>query len=390
MSTDRYQARGVSADKQEVHRAIRHLHKGLYEDSFCKILPYPFEDKPELAYLMHADTAGSKTALAYIWYRETGDLSVWKGVVQDALVMNTDDMVCSGGLNDFVASSTILRNARLIPGEVLKTIIEAGQEMAEMLGKYGIRLHLAGGETADVGDVVRTIDVGFTLSQVIPREQIIRIRPEPGDLVVGVASYGQARYENEYNSGIGSNGLTAARHELLHAEYKVKYPESLDNGMPEELAYCGKFRLQDIEMQTGLPVGKLLLSPTRTFLPALHSIIPVFRRQIHGIIHNTGGGYTKAIKFLCGLQMIKTDIIPVPPVFQLIEKHTPMNLQEMFRNFNMGQRLEIFCPRETAEELIKAFAEFGLEARITGEIRNREKQDPAIEIRYKAEILRYF
>ena len=372
MSSGRYEQRGVSADKTEVHKAIKHLDKGLFPNAFCKILPDVVAGDAEYCNLMHADTAGTKTSLAYLYWKETGDLSVWEGIVQDALVMNIDDMACSGWTNGFIVSSTIGRNKNLVPGEVLETLIGAAPKFAAMLAGHGVHMHLAGGETADVGDIVRTADVGFTVFARMKKADVIDIKIEEGDYIVGFAGYGQAQYESSYNGGMGSNGLTSARHDVFASEYREKYPETFDPALPSSLVYAGSKKLTDtleIEGQS-ITLGKLVLSPTRTFLPLLSRIIPALKQQIHGIIHNTGGGLYKVEKFIPeGLCAVKDKVLPVPPLFQLIQQESGSTAEEMFRVFNMGTRLEIYTPdHATAMSMIQMAGELGILADLIGRV----------------------
>lgn len=372
MSSGRYEQRGVSADKSEVHQAIQNLDKGIFPNAFCKILPDITGGDPSFCNLMHADTAGTKTSLAYIYWRETGDLSVWEGIVQDALVMNLDDMACSGLVNDFIVSSTIGRNKNLIPAEVIKTLIEAGPKFATRLASFGINMHLAGGETADVGDIVRTADVGFTVFGRMKKEDVIQIDIREGDFIVGFAGYGQTTYEDSYNGGMGSNGLTSARHDVFANSYAQKYPESFDPSLPSDLVYSGTRKLTDEISIDGISttLGKLVLSPTRTFLPFLASIVPALKNEIHGIIHNTGGGLYKVEKFIAGgLCAVKDNLLPVPSLFQIIQQESGTEMADMFKVFNMGTRLEIYTPSaDTARHLIAVAKEMSIEAKIIGRV----------------------
>lgn len=372
MSSNRYDSRGVSADKHEVHEAITKLDKGLYPNAFCKILPDFISKDDSYCTIMHADTAGTKTSLAYVYWRETGDLSVWKGIVQDALVMNLDDMACSGCVDDFIISSTIGRNKKLIPGDVLSTLINASSEFAENMKKYGVHLHLAGGETADVGDIVRTIDVGFTAFARLKRSDVIKIDIKEGDYIVGFASYGQASYESEYNSGMGCNGLTSARHDVFSKIYKSKYPETFDPAIEDSLVYAGSKLVTD-EMEidgTKAAIGKLVLSPTRTFLPLLKSIIDQNRSSINGIIHNTGGGQYKVEKFINdGLCALKDNLLPIPPLFHLIANESGTALKDMYKVFNMGTRLEVYTSdKAVAENMIAIAKTYNIDADIIGKV----------------------
>lgn len=375
--SSRYEQRGVSADKSEVHAAIQQMDKGLFPLAFCKVLPDLVGGDAGFVNLMHADTAGTKVILAYLYWRETGDLSVWEGIVQDALVMNLDDLAAVGCTNDFVISSTIGRNKHLIPGEVLQVLIEAQLSFAAKMEKYGIRLHLSGGETADVGDVVRTADVGFTAFARLARSELIVNDIRPGDVVVGWASFGQCAYEEEYNSGIGSNGLTSARHDMLNKYYAEHYPESYDPATPFDLVYTGPYRLTDeveIEGADKMPVGKLLLSPTRTYLPVLRALLPELPPEaIHGIIHCTGGGQTKVSKFLKpGVKVVKDQLFPVPPLFSLIQKHSGTSTEEMYQVFNMGHRMELYAAPEFADQIIAAAKAFDIDARVVGHVEEGE------------------
>ncbi len=373
--SSRYEKRGVSADKAEVHAAIAGMDKGLFPGAFCKVLPDLVGGKDNYVNLMHADTAGTKVVLAYLYWRETGDLSVWEGIVQDALVMNLDDLGAVGCTTDFLISSTIGRNKRLIPGEVLKALIEAQASFAERLEKYGIRLHLSGGETADVGDLVRTADVGFTAFARLPKKQLIVNDIRPGDVIVGWASFGQCAYENEYNSGIGSNGLTSARHDLLSKYYARAYPETYDPQMPEDLLYTGPYRLTDEVEAAGkrIQIGKLLLSPTRTYLPPLKLLFDELPKEhIHGIIHCTGGGQTKVLKFTDEkVRIVKNNYFPAPPVFRLIQQHSNTSSEEMYRVFNMGHRMELYLDEKAAGQAMAIAESLGIEARIIGHVEQK-------------------
>lgn len=361
-----YEKRGVSAKKTEVHDAIRNLDKGLYPNAFCKIMPDITGNDDDFCNIMHADTAGTKTSLAYLYWKETGDLSVWKGIVQDAIVMNLDDMACAGAVDNILLSSTIGRNKNLVPGEVLKALIGGTVEFIEKMKEQDITLYLTGGETADVGDIVRTADVGFTAFARLPKKDVMNIAIRPGDVIVGFASYGQSTYEDEYNSGMGSNGLTFARHEALKHEYATKYPECFDPALDSEYVFTGKQKLTDIYEQ-GLPdVGKLMLSPTRTFLPLIKAMLNQYMDAIHGIIHCTGGGQTKALHFIENLHLIKNNLLPVPPVFRMIQSQKNADWKEMYQVFNMGQRLEVYTDTETAQELIKLGQSFHIDCQITG------------------------
>jgi phosphoribosylformylglycinamidine cyclo-ligase len=366
----KYSLRGVSATKQEVHQAIQGTDKGLYANAFCKILPDFAAGDAAYCNIMHADTAGTKTALAYLYWRETGDLSVWKGIVQDAIVMNLDDMACVGCTNNFLLSSTIGRNKNLIPGEVIRTIIESASEFADRMRQYNVEVHLSGGETADVGDIVRTIDVGYTAFARMKRNNLVINNIQNGDLIVGFASDGKATYEDEYNGGMGCNGLTSARHDVLTRYYAEKYPESFDPRLPKEVVYIGNRKMTDtlIIDNHEITIGKLLLSPTRTYLPVLTAILKQYRASIHGIIHNTGGGLTKVLKFVENCHIIKNNLLPLPTLFKLIQQESNTDWNEMYQVFNMGTRLEIYIDQKTATELIDIARQFNINAQIIGEV----------------------
>lgn len=376
----RYEKRGVSASKAEVHEAIRHLDKGLYPNAFCKILPDYIVGDESYCNIMHSDTAGTKTSLAYLWYKETGDVSVWRGIAQDALVMNIDDMACVGAMDNIVISSTIGRNKSLIPGEVIKEIIGFFEEFSESLNQYGVRLHLAGGETADVGDIVRTIDVGYTAFARMKRENVIVNHIKPGDVIVGFASYGHSSYESAYNGGLGSNGLTSARHDVLHKQYGVKYPESFDPNVDEAYQYMGSKTLDETLHLDGIDfkIGELLLSPTRTYVPLIKSIVEELGIHINGMIHCTGGGQSKVLHFVDHVKIVKNNLLPIPPVFQLIENESGLDRKEMYQVFNMGHRLEIYTDESSAQRMLEIADSFNIESKIIGHV---EKEDvPVVEI----------
>jgi phosphoribosylformylglycinamidine cyclo-ligase len=362
----KYALRGVSATKQEVHNAIQRSDKGLYPTAFCKILPDLAAQDKDFCNIMHADTAGTKTALAYLYWRETGDLSVWKGIVQDAIVMNLDDMACVGCTNDFILSSTVGRNKRLIPGEIIRTIIESATEFADKMRTFGVNIHLAGGETADVGDIVRTIDVGYTAFARMQRNNLVINKIQNGDLIVGFASDGKASYEDEYNGGMGCNGLTSARHDVLHRAYAAKYPETFDPMLPTEVLYLGNRKLTDTFV-----VDQHQL--TRTYLPVLTEILKHYRASITGMIHNTGGGLTKVLKFVENRHIIKNNLIPTPPLFQLIQAESKTDWHEMYQVFNMGTRLEIYTDEKSAMEMIEIAAKFKIRAQIIGHVASNLK-----------------
>jgi phosphoribosylformylglycinamidine cyclo-ligase len=370
--TTKYEKRGVSASKEEVHAAIAHLDKGLYPSAFCKILPDLAAGNAKYCNLLHADTAGTKSSLAYLHWRETGDLSVWAGVAQDAIVMNLDDMACVGCIDDFMLSSTIGRNKTLIPGEVIAAIIRGTSDFADTMREHGVNIALAGGETADVGDIVRTIDVGYTAFARMKRSDVIAPNIKPGDVIVGLASFGQSTYETAYNGGMGSNGLTAARHDVLSNVYATKYPESFDPNLSPDVVYSGDQLLTntvDIPGNGPVSVGKLLLSPTRTYLPVMQALLREHRKKIHAFIHVTGGGQTKVLKFFKDALVVKDNLFPIPPLFSLIQKSSQTSWREMYQVFNMGHRMEIYLPARHADVVMQTAEQFGIEARIIGKVK---------------------
>ncbi|MBI5917197.1 MAG: phosphoribosylformylglycinamidine cyclo-ligase [Bacteroidetes bacterium] len=381
----KYDLRGVSASKDEVHAAIRHLDKGLYPLAFCKILPDVVAGSERHCNIMHADTAGTKTSLAYLYWRETGDLSVWQGIAQDALVMNLDDMACVGCTDGILVSSTIGRNKNLIPGEVIATLISAAVDFTEKMAAHGIGLHLSGGETADVGDIVRTIDVGYTTFARMKRSDLIINDIQAGDVIVGLASYGQATYESEYNGGMGSNGLTGARHDVFSKIYAEKYPDSFDPNTPAEVIYTGSKKLTDTLEISGqkIPVGKLVLSPTRTYLPVLKRVLDEFsgrsRKRIHGLIHCTGGGQTKVRHFIKNKRVVKDNLLPLPPLFQLIQQESGTSWREMYQVFNMGHRLEFYVGQRDAQVLIDIARSFGIDAQVVGYVEDMQGGQVRVE-----------
>ncbi|MFZ1705745.1 MAG: AIR synthase-related protein [Saprospiraceae bacterium] len=368
----RYNQRGVSASKDEVHRAIEFLDKGIFPNAFCKVLPDIVGSDEAYCNIMHADTAGTKTSLAYIYWKETGDLDVWKGIVEDAIVMNTDDMACIGCVNNIVLSSTIGRNKHLIPGEVIQTIIRHSQDFIEKMEKFGINIHLAGGETADVGDIVRTLDVGYTTFCRMLQKDVVDIQIKPGDYIVGFSSSGRATYEDTYNGGMGSNGLTSAKHDLFHKKYREIYPESFTENMDVNYAYTGSYSLTDSVDIPGsrTTMGKLVLSPTRTYMPVIQQILKEHKNHINGMIHCSGGGQTKVLKFLNNQSLvIKDNLFDVPLLFQLIQKESKANVKEMYQVFNMGHRLEIYTPSlQSAEEMIDISNQYNIEAKVIGRV----------------------
>ena len=373
--SDRYNQRGVSASKEEVHHAIKNLDKGLFPQAFCKIVPDLLGADPEYCTVMHADGAGTKSSLAYLYWKETGDLSVWKGIAQDAVIMNIDDLLCVGATGPIALSSTIGRNKKVIPGEVLSAIINGTEEVLEMLRQHGMNIQSTGGETADVGDLVRTIIVDSTVTARMKRADVIDNRAiQAGDVVVGLASYGQALYENEYNSGIGSNGLTSARHDVFAHEYTIQYPESFDNSMPDHLAYSGKFKLTDVLPSIPLNIGKLVLSPTRTYAPIVMQVLKELKSEIHGMVHCSGGAQTKVLHFIDALHVIKDNLFEIPPLFRLIHETTGTDLKEMYTVFNMGHRMELYVPEAQAARIIEISKRFNVDAQIIGRVEPSEKK----------------
>ncbi len=374
--------RGVSASKSEVHAAIKDLDKGLFPLAFCKILPDFASHNSDYVNIMHADTAGTKTSLAYIYWKETGDISVWKGVAQDSIVMNLDDMACVGVFDDILLSSTIGRNKNIIPGGVISEIIGATVAFTNLLKDHGIKIHLAGGETADVGDIVRTIDIGYTAFARVSKKDLIVNDIKDGNYIVGFASYGKASYESEYNGGMGSNGLSSARHDVFSKIYMEKYQDSFDPNTPEEYIYCGSKMLTDkVDVGNGemIDLGKLVLSPTRTFLPLLKTIIEKHKSSISGIIHNTGGAHTKVMKFAPSMRIIKDKLLPIPPLFQIIQEESGSSYNEMFQVFNMGTRLEIYTDFDSANDMIEIARLYNIDAQIIGRVEQSDKSEVIIE-----------
>ncbi len=368
--SDRYAQRGVSAQKEDVHQAIKNVDKGLYPRAFCKIIPDVLTGSEDHALVMHADGAGTKSSLAYMYWKETGDLSVWKGIAQDALIMNTDDLLCVGATQNILLSSTIGRNKNHIPGEVIAAIIEGTEELLETLNKWGVSIYSTGGETADVGDLVRSIIVDSTVTARLHRKDIIdNAAIQAGDVIVGLSSSGQATYETEYNGGMGSNGLTSARHDVFSKALAAKYPESFDPSVPDTLVYSGTKQLTDVLEGVPLDVGKLVLSPTRTYAPIVHQIFQTLdRSQIHGMIHCSGGAQTKILHFIDNLHVIKDDLFPVPPLFDLIQKESGTSGREMYQVFNMGHRMEFYVAPSQADEIISISKSFNVEAKVVGRV----------------------
>ncbi|MCO5289050.1 MAG: AIR synthase-related protein [Bacteroidetes bacterium] len=372
---EKYNQRGVSADKEDVHAAIKTIDKGIFPKAFCKIVPdYLCNDK-DYCIAMHADGAGTKSSLAYAYWRETGDISVWKGIAQDALVMNIDDLLCIGATDNILLSSTIGRNKNLIPGEVIAAIINGTEELTEELRKHGVNIHTTGGETADVGDLVRTIIVDSTVTCRMKRSNVVdNSKIQEGDVIVGFASYGQATYEHFYNAGMGSNGLTSARHDIFNKTVAEKYPETFDASIPENVCYSGTFGLLDtIEITDGsknftMPIAKAVLSPTRTYAPLIKKILEQHRNQIHGMVHCSGGGQTKILHFVDQLHIIKDNLFPTPSLFQMIQKTSQTPWQEMYKVFNMGHRMEIYCSEKIAKSLMQIAESFGIDSLIVGRV----------------------
>lgn len=381
MSNQRYDQRGVSASKEDVHNAIKNIYKGLFPKAFCKIVPDYLGNDPAYCNIMHADGAGTKSSLAYIYWRETGDLSVWKGIAQDALIMNVDDLLCVGATDNILLSSTIGRNKKLIPGEVIAAIINATNELCEELASLGVHIYPTGGETADVGDLVRTIIVDSTVSCRMKRSDVIdNANIQAGDVIVGLSSSGQATYETSYNGGMGSNGLTSARHDLFANYLAQKYPESYDNSIPSDLVYSGGMRLTDAIEGLGIDAGKLVLSPTRTYAPVISQIIKTLKDEIHGMVHCSGGAQTKILHFLGeGLKVMKNNLFPIPPLFELIQQHSGTSWNEMYKVFNMGHRMEIYLPETYAQQVIDISRSFQIDAQIVGYVDSSENRELVIE-----------
>jgi phosphoribosylformylglycinamidine cyclo-ligase len=363
----RYSRRGVSSTKEDVHKAISATDKGLYPKAFCKIVPDLLGGNQDYCNIMHADGAGSKSSLAYIYWRETGDMSVWKGIAQDAIVMNLDDLLCAGAYDNILLSSTIGRNKNLIPGEVISSIISSTEEILAELRELGIGIWSTGGETADVGDLVRTIIVDSTVVARMKRSKVIsNDKIKPGDVIIGLSSSGQTNYEKQYNGGMGSNGLTSARHDVFDGYLSCKYPESFDPAIPAELVYSGHLKLTDRIEELGVDAGKLVLSPTRTYAPVVKKVIESCRKEIHGMIHCSGGGQTKILHFAGNIHVVKDNMFPLPPLFRMIREQSGTSWEEMYRVFNMGHRFEIYTNEKTAGEIIEIASGFNLEAKIIG------------------------
>ena len=380
MTYKRYNLRGVSSQKEDVHKAINNIDKGLYPKAFCKIVPDFLTGSESHCLVMHADGAGTKSSLAYAYWRETGDLSVWKGIAQDALIMNIDDLLCVGVTNDILLSSTIGRNKSKIPAQVLEAIINGTQELLDDLSKNGVNIYSTGGETADVGDLVKTIIVDSTVTARIKREEVIdNSNIQSGDVILGLASFGQASYESQYNGGMGSNGLTSARHDVFGSDLKEKYPETFDNDLPDYLVYSGSKKLTDSTI-TSLDVGQLVLSPTRTYAPVIKSILDeIDRKEIHGMVHCSGGGQTKILHFIDDLHVIKDNLFECPPLFELIQKESGTHWKEMYEVYNMGHRMEIYLSESQAQKVIDITQYFDIEAQVVGRVETSNEKKLTIQ-----------
>ena len=382
-SSERYNLRGVSATKDEVHTAIKSVDKGLFPTAFCKIVPDYLGGDPEYCNIMHADGAGTKSSLAYAYWKETGDLSVWKGIAQDALIMNIDDLLCVGAVSNILLSSTIGRNKRLIPGEVLGAIINGTEELVEQLRSYGISIYTTGGETADVGDLVRTIIVDSTVTCRMKRSEVVNnANIQDGDVIVGLSSSGQASYEDAYNGGMGSNGLTSARHDVFNKLIAEKYPDTYDSGMPMDLVYSGTKNLTDKVESVSLDAGKLVLSPTRTYAPVIKAILDEMRTEIHGMVHCSGGGQTKVLHFVNDVHVIKDNLFELPPLFKMIQEESNTDWKEMYQVFNMGHRMELYVHPSQAEKIISISKSFNIDAQIVGRVEKSNQRKLTIQSPY--------
>ncbi len=377
----RYAQRGVSASKEDVHNAIKNIDKGLFPQAFCKIVPDYLTNDDDYCLIMHADGAGTKSSLAYMYWKETGDVSVWKGIAQDALIMNIDDLLCIGATDNIMLSSTIGRNKNLIPGEVISAIINGTEELITELEGFGVTIHSTGGETADVGDLVRTIIVDSTVTARMKRSDVIdNANIKAGDVIVGLSSYGQASYEKEYNGGMGSNGLTSARHDVFHKYLANKYPESFDASVPEELVYSGQAKLTDAVENSPIDAGKLVLSPTRTYAPIIKSILSKYKDDsVHGMVHCSGGAQTKILHFVENLHIIKDNMFPVPPLFKLIQEQSKTDWKEMYQVFNSGHRMELYVSPEIADDIIAISKSFNVDAQIVGRVESSDSKKLTIK-----------
>ena len=383
MNSDRYTQRGVSASKEDVHLAIKNLDKGLFPQAFCKIVPDLLANDPDYCTVMHADGAGTKSSLAYIYWKETGDLSVWKGIAQDAIIMNVDDLLCVGATGPIVLSSTIGRNKNRIPGEVISTIISGTEEVLTMLRSYGMNIISTGGETADVGDLVRTVIVDSTVTARMKRSEVIDNKNiQHGDVIVGFASYGKTNYEDAYNGGMGSNGLTSARHDVFCKDYAAKYPESFDENIPTDLVYSGKYKLTDTVPGVDVNIGKLVLSPTRTYTPVIIELLKELRSEIHGLVHCSGGAQTKVLHFIENLHVIKDNMFEVPPLFKLIQEQSGTGWKEMYKVFNMGHRMEVYLPEKFAMHAIQIAKHFGVAAQVVGRVETKSSKQVTLQTPY--------
>jgi phosphoribosylformylglycinamidine cyclo-ligase len=381
--SDRYTQRGVSASKEDVHQAISKLDKGLYPKAFCKIVEDYLGNDPNYCTVMHADGAGTKSSLAYIYWKETGDLSVWKGIAQDAIIMNIDDLLCVGATDNILLSSTIGRNKNLIPGEVISAIISGTEEVLSMLRQHGLNIISTGGETADVGDLVRTIIVDSTVTARMKRSDVIdNATIQAGDVIVGIASYGKASYEDSYNGGMGSNGLTSARHDVFTNTYAKKYPESFDNHVPADLVYSGKYQVTDSLPGVDVNVGKLVLSPTRTYAPVLIEVFKNLRKHIHGLVHCSGGAQTKVLHFIDNLHVIKDNLFETPPLFKMIQEASGTDWREMYKVFNMGHRMEVYLQKEHAQQVIDIARHFNIDAQVIGRVEASSKKQVTLKSPY--------
>jgi len=375
---EKYLKRGVSAEKTDVHNAIKNIDKGVFPNTFCKLIPDYLSNDKDYLLAMHADGAGTKSSLAYIYWKKTNDLSVWKGIVQDSIVMNLDDLLCVGATNNFILSSAIGRNKQLIPGSVISSIINYTNEIIEMFKEWDINIISSGGETADIGDIVRTIIVDNTMVCRIKKDDIIdNSNIKPGNVIIGLSSFGQTNYENSYNSGIGSNGLTSARHDIFDKSLAVEFPESFDNSIDSNLVYCGTNKIFD--KLNGQTLGKLVLSPTRTYAPVVKEIFKFFRKHINGMIHCTGGGQTKILNFVDNLHIVKNNMFEIPPLFKLIKNESNANWSEMYKVFNMGHRMEIYVDPSLSNDIISLSKSFGLDAKVIGFVENSHKKKLTIE-----------
>ena len=379
MDNQRYMMRGVSASKEDVHNAIKNIDKGIFPRAFCKIIPDILGGDPDYCNIMHADGAGTKSSLAYVYWRETGDLSVWRGIAQDALIMNIDDLICVGAVDNILVSSTIGRNKMLIPGEVISAIINGTDELLAELRNLGIGVYATGGETADVGDLVRTVIVDSTVTCRMRREDVIdNANIRPGDVIVGLASFGKATYEKEYNGGMGSNGLTSARHDVFARYLADKYPESYDHAVPEDLVYSGHLRLTDAVEGSPVDAGRLVLSPTRTYAPVIKRVLDEHRHDIHGMVHCSGGAQTKVLHFVDGVRVVKDNLFPVPPLFKAIKEQSGTDWAEMYKVFNMGHRMEVYLSEQHAQDIIDISRSFGIDARVIGRVDPSDKTELVI------------